>query len=979
MLKYGNRTTLSAPNGMLPSGRRQAIFIPALLCCVAGLGIAQTTGPTGATGATGSTGTKTTLPLIVRPGMLTFRQTGSVTPPAQSVNVVVSKGTVGTLGVTTSGGSWLTATPSGNTVSVSVNTASLASGKYSGAVTISATGFLSASVPVSLTLTGNNVVATPSTFNINATVGGEPDPKPHVVNVYDEIGSNFSWTATSDQTWLVLSSASGKGKSTLSFVVDPTKLTAAGSFTGHITITDTSNATTSTVTVNLTATAPAPPDFTMGPYLNEPGVLNFVADTNLATPAPRIFYGRNLGGGGSLNFTLTASVISPTGGAWLSFTPSSNTTPGLTTVKVNPAGLQPGLYSATISGVAKAPAGVTGGTLTAQLTVYLRVLADPSIHLSAKFIRFTSSTLQSPPSPSPASKTVTFITDSTTGYPYTTVASTALGGSWLSVSPASGTATGGGTITVSVSPSVIAGLSPGFYSGEVQINFSGGSPNAHRSIGVGLRIYGPTDPPQLMVGPGGIGFAASVGGANPASQHVNVRAESVGSTGLAFTVSTAVSSPSGGTWLSAGVTSGVATSTPTPVSISANIAGLPAGQYSGTVTFTPAPASNAAVEIVNVNLIVAAAGALKSSFVTGGFQPLTTSAATFASGSLVATITDPPDNFTGSTDSALTVGALLTDSAGNPVSGATVTLSSSNGEPDVILDDDGSGVYSGLFQPAEGGNVTLSVSAQASDSTGALFQSATTVVTGDISSSGDVSAPVFTNGAVGSASYAPQPTPITPGGLISVFGTNIAGSGGAAAGVPLPTSVGGVIVTIGGVAARMISATPASTAGGLDQINLQIPFEVDGQPDADIVIDNNGVISAPQTVPVGGAPAFFTQNASGTGDGSFTHTDGVTLITPSNPATATEVIVLYATGLGDVQAAVATGSAATAADNATGSIRVTIGGLPATVNYAGLAPFSVGEYQLNVVVPSGLPSGENDVVLFLNGTPATGRATVALH
>jgi hypothetical protein len=31
------------------------------------------------------------------------------------------------------------------------------------------------------------------------------------------------------------------------------------------------------------------------------------------------------------------------------------------------------------------------------------------------------------------------------------------------------------------------------------------------------------------------------------------------------------------------------------------------------------------------------------------------------------------------------------------------------------------------------------------------------------------------------------------------------------------------------------------------------------------------------------------------------------------------------------------------------------------------------------VVPAGLPSGENDVIVFLNGAPATGRATVALQ
>jgi uncharacterized protein (TIGR03437 family) len=913
-------------------------------------------------------------PLIVKPGVLIFRQTGSVTPASQTLKVSSFTGTLGTLTVSTTGGSWLTATASGTTVTVAVNTTGLSSGKYSGAVAISASGYASTSVNVFLTVIGNNIVASPSTFNLTAMVGGEIDPRPHLINVYDQIGSHFSWTAAADQNWLVLQATSGMGKSILPFVVDPTKLTAAGSYTGHITVTDTTNSTTATVTVNLTATAAGPPDFTLGPYLKEPGILNFVADTNLSTVGPKIFYGRNLGGGGSLSFTLTGTVNSPAGGTWLSFTPSSNTTPGLTTVKVNPAGLQPGLYSATITGTAAAPAGLTGGVLTAQLTVYLRVLENPSIHLSARYVRFTSSTSQNPPSPSPASREVAFLTNSTTGYPFTAVAGTSLGGNWLSVLPTSGTAVDGGQITVSVSPTVIAGLSPGFYTGEVQVNFSGGSPNAQRVIGVGLRIYGPTASPQLVVNPGGLGFAVIVGGSNPASKNVNVRAEFAGSAGLPFTVSSAVSSPAGGTWLSAGITSGVATSTDTPVPINVNTAGLAVGQYAGTVTFTPDPASNVAVEIVNVNLIVAEAGAFKGSAVTSGSRLLT-----FAPGPLVATITSTPENFTGSTDSALNFTVQLTDSAGNPVTGATVVLHSSNGEPDVTLDDDFNGSYSGLFQPAEAGPVTLSVSAMASDSTGALFQAPSVAVSGDIESAADVAMPVFTNGAVSSASFAVQPTPLTPGSLVSVFGTNIAGSGGSATSVPLPGSLGGMSVTVGGITAPLISAIPASAPGGLDQINLQIPFQVDGQPDAEIVITNNGIVSAPQDVTLGIAPAFFTQNSSGTGDGSFVHTDGVTLITPSDPAKAGEVIVLYATGLGDVATAVATGSAATGPDNATGTVSVIIGGLPATVGYAGLAPSSVGEYQLNVTVPAGLPAGENNITMFVNGSPATGSATIALH
>jgi uncharacterized protein (TIGR03437 family) len=923
--------------------------------------------------------TTTSLPLTVKPDSLTFRQSGTAAPTAQTIDVTAKKGTLGALTVTPSGGTWLKASASGSTVSVSVSTASLASGKYTGAVAIAATGFTTASVPVALTITGNNVIADPATLNFSAVVGGEADPNPKMVDIYNDIGSSFSWTAAADQSWLVISPTSGTGKSSLSVSVNPAKLSSAGSLTGQVTVTDTSNSTTATVTVHLTATAPVPPSFQMGPYLDQPGVLYFESDTDLGKPAPKIFYGRNLGGGGSLSFTLTGAVNSPANGSWMSFTPASNNTPGLTTVTVNPAGLQPGSYSATISGAAKDPAGVTGGSLTSHLTVYLALLGSPAVNLAPKFMRFTASTKTTPPTLSPASQTVTFATNSTTGYPYTTTATTASGGPWLSASPG-GTATNGATFTVSVNPTVVAGLSPGFYTGQVQVNFMGGAPTPVRTIGVGLRVYSTSDSPQLVVNPGGLAFTATAGGANPAAKNVNVRAESAGSSGLGYTVASAVSTPTGGSWLSAGSAGGTATATATAVPINVTLGKLAAGTYSGTVTFTPDPSSNAAPQIVNVNLVVASSSNIVTAdAVSRGAKPSASAPAILAPGPLVATITDPPDNFTGSTDSALNVAVNLLDSAGDAVPGATVILSSSNGEPDVTMTDMGNGNYAGLFQPAVSGTVTLSVAAQATDSTGNLFQASPALVTGDIVSVGDVSTPVYTNGAVGSASFAPQPTPITPGGLISLFGTNIAGSGGTAPSVPLPAALGGASVSIGGVAAPLIGAFPASTPGGLDQINLQVPFEVDGQPEADLVVTSNGVIGAPQAVPLGAAPALFTQNATGSGDGAFVHTDGVTLITPASPAAAGEVIVLYATGLGDVQSAVPSGAAATGVDNLTSSVRVTIGGLPATVSYAGLAPFSVGEYQLNVVVPAGLPSGENDVIVFLNGAPATGRATVALQ
>jgi uncharacterized protein (TIGR03437 family) len=928
----------------------------------------------------------TTPPLIAKPDHLFFRQNGSKPPASQTVTVSVRKGTLGTVSASASGGSWLSATPSGTTITVSVDTTGLASGKYTGSVGVSASGFASATVNVDLTIAGANVASTPETLNMQVTVGGDPTAVPRVVEIFNRSGAAFNWSASADQPWIVMNPSSGSGKSGMAVSVNPASITTAGSYTGHITVTDTTNSTKDTVTVNLTANAPKPPDFELGPYLYQPGQIFWTVDNNTATPGPRIFYGRNVGGNGPkgsgpLQFTLTETVDSPAGGNWLSISPTTNTTPGKTTATANPAGLEPGSYIATVNGVAQEPTGVTGGNLTSTLQAHLTVLSNPNIFVDRNFVAFVASTLQNPPVPTPASTTVNFVTKSTTGYPFTSTVTTGSGGNWISVSPSSGTAASGGSVSISIVPSVIASLTPGYYSGQVQLNFSGGAPVSDHTITVGLRIEGSsTSEPLLDVAPGGQVFVATAGGANPASQNVSVRAEGTAATGLTYTVTTAVSTPSGGSWLSAGSSGGTALPTSSTVPISVNIAGLSAGRYSGTVSFNPDPTSNAPNPVVNVILIVnpAPSNSTPPSSDPSRLKAMVAAPSTFAAGPLVATFVNPADNFVTSTESALVVGVYLTDSSGAPVPGGSVTVSSSNGEPDITLTDLGNGNYSGVFQPQVSGTLTLSVAAEAVDGSGDNNSASTSAVAGDVESATNVALPVYTDGAVSAATFAPQPAPLTPGQIISLFGFNMLTASGQASGLPLPANLGGTSVTIGGMPAPLFATYPASTPGANDQINLQMPYELNGQPSADIVVTTNGVSGVPQTVPLGVAPAFFTQNSSGIGDGSFVHSDGITLITPANPAAPGETIVLYGTGLGALQTALPSGTAATAADNVAAPVAVTIGGISATVAYAGAAPFSVGENQLDVVVPQGLTPGENVVIVSINGTPGTGQATVAV-
>jgi uncharacterized protein (TIGR03437 family) len=49
---------------------------------------------------------------------------------------------------------------------------------------------------------------------------------------------------------------------------------------------------------------------------------------------------------------------------------------------------------------------------------------------------------------------------------------------------------------------------------------------------------------------------------------------------------------------------------------------------------------------------------------------------------------------------------------------------------------------------------------------------------------------------------------------------------------------------------------------------------------------------------------------------------------------------------------------------------VTIAGTPAFVSWAGPAPTLVGVFQVNILMPAGVPAGEQVLQLTTNGIPA---------
>ena len=107
---------------------------------------------------------------------------------------------------------------------------------------------------------------------------------------------------------------------------------------------------------------------------------------------------------------------------------------------------------------------------------------------------------------------------------------------------------------------------------------------------------------------------------------------------------------------------------------------------------------------------------------------------------------------------------------------------------------------------------------------------------------------------------------------------------------------------------------------------------------------------------------MFTQSANGLGYGDAVHQDG-TLVNAKNPAQIGETVSVFVTGLGAVSPTVADGAAGPTDQlaNAVGPIAAYIGGVQATVGYAGLAPQLAGLYQINLTVPAGVTAGDNNL------------------
>jgi uncharacterized protein (TIGR03437 family) len=213
---------------------------------------------------------------------------------------------------------------------------------------------------------------------------------------------------------------------------------------------------------------------------------------------------------------------------------------------------------------------------------------------------------------------------------------------------------------------------------------------------------------------------------------------------------------------------------------------------------------------------------------------------------------------------------------------------------------------------------------------------------------------VFLNptGVVNAGSSATFTAGLAPGELLTLYGAGLAAGTQIASEIPLPTTLGNVQVTINGIPAPIYYVTPT-------QVSAIVPYGVTGSVAKVQVFNNNVPSNAVTSLLAKTAPGVLTQLQNGLGYGDAVHQDG-TLVNAGNPAQIGETVSVFLTGLGAVSPAIGDGGAGPVSplSNATG-INAYIGGVQATVGYAGLAPQLAGLYQINLTVPAGLTAGDH--------------------
>ncbi len=781
-------------------------------------------------------------------------------------------------------------------------------------------------------------LVTPAALTLSALAGG-PVTAAQVIQVSSPV-PGLAFTASTADSWLTVTPSSGTTPAALQITADPSAL-PAGSYAGTITITA-PNASPATTAVGVTLNLQSPMPATLGADTQSVSLASSQGGTAIGQTVQVLN-----SGGGPLSFN--ASAFTTSGGSWLSISPTSGTatpsSPASLTVTATPGSLTPGTYSGTVT--------ITGAGTSIATPVTLSISApSATILLSQSALSFNAVAQGGVPLP----KNFGILNTGQGSMSWTANATTLSGGNWLQISPSSGTVQRPyldvSLVNVSIDPTT---LGTGTYYGRIQVSAVAG--NTPQVITVILNVLpaGTTLGPQVF--PAGLIFTG-LAGVTPGSQDVQVGnpagttisfvSGSIG-TGLDYLPKNASLQPN----------------QPTTVHVYPDFSQLSPGSIlQGTITLQFSDFSPS--QTINVLTVVAPSGTGSSGLVAH---------AQSCGQTLRIVFREPQPNqstFNVTLGQAATIDVQVSDGCGNllgPQNGS-VKATFSNGDS-VPMVNVGNGIWQGTWRPSTAGTVQMQVLAFEPGQNGSLLSGQSTTLTASVSAA---STPIVSAVAHAASALA---EPIAPGGLITIYGQNLADTAGLNNGVPLPDQLNGASVLSGNLLLPIVYAGPT-------QLNVQVPYGVPVNTLYQLTVQHGNTYSVPQQLVVAQAePGIFTTNSQGFGQGSIVHPDLLTLAQPATPASIGETVVIYCTGLGPVTPNVAEGAPPPGSplSTAVNPVTVTIGGQPATVSFAGLTPGDPGLYQINAIVPSGIVTGDAvPVVISVAGqtSPISPAVTMAI-
>ena len=279
------------------------------------------------------------------------------------------------------------------------------------------------------------------------------------------------------------------------------------------------------------------------------------------------------------------------------------------------------------------------------------------------------------------------------------------------------------------------------------------------------------------------------------------------------------------------------------------------------------------------------------------------------------------------------------------------------------------GVLAGLLTGTPTAAGTSSFTVQVTDNAGATASKPFSLT---INPSGTVT--VLPNGITNAASYVGGG--VAPGEMVTIFGSGMGPN--TLVGLQVDSN-GNFAKTLAGVQVLFDNVAAPLVYVQANQVSAVVPYGVSGKTATQVQVVYQGQTSTALTVPVVSAmPGIFTIDYSGKGAGAILNQDG-TVNSASNPAATGSYISVYATGEGQTNPPGVDGRLdGSPAPQPVQKVTGTIGGISATVQYAGGSPGLVaGVLQVNLQVPQTLASG-NAVPVVLNIGGATSQTGVTI-